>query len=76
MATALPQCPPSLVDWETCVTCHDEAEVMVEIHDDGFDSGRLIVPSCIPHVRESFEYLASVEAPRRGWTYAVTNAAP
>lgn len=67
MAT-LPAVPPSLVDYETCVTCHDEGPLLLEIHDDSFDAGRIVVPTCAPHLRESFEYLLGVEAPRRGWT--------
>ena len=65
----------ALVD-QYCVTCHDEADVLLEIRDDGFDSGRLIVPSCTSHLTESFAYLVEVEAPRRGWTYGVTGGPP
>ena len=71
---AAPLASPTLVDFETCVICHDEGPLLLEIHDDSFDSGRIIVPTCVPHIRHSFEYLLSVEAPRRGWREAVTLA--
>jgi hypothetical protein len=60
--------PPTLTDYETCVVCHDEGPLLLEIHDDSFESGRIIVPTCASHLRQSFEYLLTVEAPRRGWT--------
>jgi hypothetical protein len=75
-STCAPAHTPSLVDYDTCVTCHDEADVLLEIRDDGFDSGRLIVPSCTSHLTESFAYLVEAEAPRRGWTYGVTGGLP
>ena len=58
---------PTLVDYETCVVCHDEGPLLVAVHDPDRDSGRLLVPSCAPHLREAFEYLLTIEAPRRGW---------
>jgi hypothetical protein len=58
----------TLIDYETCVTCHDEGPLLIEIHDGSLDSGRIIVPTCAAHLRESFAYLLTVEAPRRGWT--------
>ena len=67
---------PSLVDDETCVTCHHEGPLLLEIHDDSFESGRIIVPTCATCLRESFEYLLTVEAPRRGWTDGYPMASP
>ena len=61
---------------DTCVTCHDQADVTLEIHDDTFDSGRLVADTCIPHIRESWEYLLTVDAPRRGWRFGVTQPSP
>jgi hypothetical protein len=65
---------PTLVDYESCCICHDEGPLLVEVRDPDRDSGRLLVPSCAEHLREAFEYLLTIEAPRRGWRYGVTKA--
>lgn len=64
-----------IVEDETCVTCHDEATVILTLEDYlSFEGGGSIeAASCTEHLRESFEYLVTVETPRRRGGWPVTN---
>ena len=64
-----------MIEDETCVVCHDEAQVILTLEDYlSFEGGGVIeAASCLPDVRDAFEYLVTVEAPRRRGGWPVTN---